>query len=43
MKACKAKGLREAFVTLWGDDGNECDIYSALPGHTAVRGARLGG
>jgi len=32
MTACKAKGLREAFTTLWGDDGNECDIYSALPG-----------
>jgi len=32
MTACKSKGLREAFVTLWGDDGNECDIFSALPG-----------
>ena len=32
MMACKAKGLKEAFVTMWGDDGNECDILSALPG-----------
>ena len=32
MTACKAQGLREAFVTLWGDDGMECDIFSALPG-----------
>ncbi|MDD3926570.1 MAG: beta-N-acetylhexosaminidase [bacterium] len=32
MQACKAKGLRQAFVTMWGDDGMECDIYSALPG-----------
>lgn len=32
MKACKKKGLRQAFVTLWGDDGMECDVFSALPG-----------
>ncbi len=32
MTACKAQSLREAFVTLWGDDGMECDIFSALPG-----------
>lgn len=32
MKACKQKGLREAFVTMWGDDGMECDVFSALPG-----------
>ena len=32
MKACKAQKLREVFTTLWGDDGMECDIYSALPG-----------
>ncbi len=32
MRACKKKGLREAFVTLWGDDGGECDLWSALPG-----------
>ena len=32
MRACKQKGLREAFVTMWGDDGMECDVFSALPG-----------
>jgi hexosaminidase len=32
MKACKKTKLTEAFVTLWGDDGMECDIISALPG-----------
>ncbi len=32
MEACRAKGVNEVFVTLWGDDGMECDIHSALPG-----------
>lgn len=32
MRACKDKNLRQAFVTMWGDDGMECDIFSALPG-----------
>ncbi len=32
MKACKAQKIREVFATLWGDDGMECDIFSALPG-----------
>jgi hexosaminidase len=32
MRACKAQKIREAFVTLWGDDGMECDVFSALPG-----------
>jgi hypothetical protein len=32
MTACKRQGLRQAFVTLWGDDGMECDVFSALPG-----------
>lgn len=31
MNACRAKGLKEAFVTLWGDDGTECSYESALP------------
>jgi len=36
MRACKNKGLKEVFVTMWGDDGNECDLFSALPGlHSA--------
>lgn len=31
MTACKSHGVREAFTTLWGDDGMECDVFSALP------------
>jgi hexosaminidase len=31
MEACKAKKLRQVFMTTWGDDGMECDIYSILP------------
>jgi hexosaminidase len=32
MKACKAKNLKQVFVTMWGDDGMECDVFSTLPG-----------
>jgi hypothetical protein len=32
MEACRAEGLKEVFMTMWGDDGNECDQFSALPG-----------
>ncbi len=32
MRACKRKGVRETFLTIWGDDGTECDYYSALAG-----------
>jgi hypothetical protein len=32
MRACKSQNIREVFVTLWGDDGMECDVFSALPG-----------
>jgi hexosaminidase len=32
MKASKAKGVRENVGCLWGDDGMECDVLSALPG-----------
>lgn len=31
MAAARTAGLREAFVTLWGDDGTECDPFSMLP------------
>ena len=31
MKACKQKNIREVFMTMWGDDGMECDVFSALP------------
>ena len=32
MKSCKRKGLAEVFMTMWGDDGMEVDLWSALPG-----------
>jgi hexosaminidase len=31
MAAARERGLREAFVTAWGDDGTECDPFSMLP------------
>lgn len=31
MRAAHAQHLREAFITMWGDDGNECDPFSMLP------------
>lgn len=31
MKAAREKSLGEAFITLWGDDGAECDPFSVLP------------
>ncbi len=32
LSACKSEGLKEAFVTLWYDDGGENNYYTALPG-----------
>ncbi|MBA3709679.1 MAG: beta-N-acetylhexosaminidase, partial [Planctomycetes bacterium] len=32
MTASKKKKLPEVAACMWGDDGTECDIYSALPG-----------
>ena len=31
MRASKDKNIRHAFITTWGDDGMENDIYSTLP------------
>jgi hexosaminidase len=31
MRACRDEGIREVFLTNWGDDGMEVDIWSALP------------
>ena len=31
MSACRSEKLREVFMTMWGDDGMEVDIFSALP------------
>jgi hypothetical protein len=32
MRACREEKLCEVFMTMWGDDGMECDVFSALPG-----------
>ena len=34
MKAAKEPkaGVRQVMATIWGDEGNECELYSALPG-----------
>ncbi len=32
MTACRQEGLKEVFMTMWGDEGTECDYFSALPG-----------
>ena len=32
VEACREKGLREVFITLWADGGAECDLFSASPG-----------
>ena len=31
MSACKEKNIKEVILTIWGDDGNECDYYSIMP------------
>ncbi|KAI8098746.1 family 20 glycoside hydrolase [Halteromyces radiatus] len=28
----KDTGVKNAFITIWGDEGNECDVFSSLPG-----------
>ncbi|MFC5402766.1 beta-N-acetylhexosaminidase [Cohnella soli] len=32
LAVCKREGVKEIIATLWGDDGTECDWYSALLG-----------
>ncbi|NOX97286.1 MAG: beta-N-acetylhexosaminidase [Nitrospirae bacterium] len=31
LRACKDKNINQVFITTWGDDGMENDIYSTLP------------
>ena len=31
IKACKRNGITNYMVTIWGDDGGECALYSILP------------
>lgn len=32
LNACKAQGIKDVFITAWGDDGTENNLFSALPG-----------
>jgi hexosaminidase len=32
MQACKTTGIHEVITSIWGDDGTECDMFSALAG-----------
>ena len=36
MQASKAGGIREVISSIWGDDGTECDMFSALAGLQVV-------
>jgi hypothetical protein len=31
VESARKAGLKDAFVTMWGDDGMECDLFSTLP------------
>lgn len=32
LKACKSEGVKQVFATMWGDNGAETNVFSALPG-----------
>jgi len=32
LMACKKKGVKEVFATVWGDEGTECSVYATLLG-----------
>lgn len=38
-ESCKEKGIKEVLITLWGDNGSECSLFSVLP--TLVMWAEL--
>ena len=31
MEVCREQGVREVLMTMWGDDGSECDFMAGLP------------
>ncbi|MBQ8320087.1 MAG: beta-N-acetylhexosaminidase [Clostridia bacterium] len=31
VNACKEKGVKDVFITAWGDDGGECSPFAVLP------------
>lgn len=36
VKACRNKGIKEVYFTLWGDNGGECSPFGVLPALTAA-------
>lgn len=32
IKSCNERGVKDIFITMWGDNGAECPAYAALPG-----------
>ena len=39
MQSAKEHGIKNIFLTMWGDNGKECSFYSVLPALYAVRRA----
>lgn len=31
LEACLIEGVKDTFVTAWGDDGNECSFFTVIP------------
>ena len=31
LELCRERGIKDIIVTTWGDDGNECSQFTALP------------
>lgn len=31
LKSCKEHGINDVFITMWGDNGNECPAFAVLP------------
>ena len=37
MTVCREKGIKNIFITMWGDNGGECSYYSVLPSLYYIR------
>jgi len=37
LEACRDEGVEHIFITMWGDDGQECSFWSMLPSLYALR------
>ena len=37
MTVCREKGVKNIFITMWGDNGGECSYYSVLPSLYYIR------